>query len=52
MLGGDAFVAEGATQLVDFIKTTYNQSLKMEFMGNAQVEILVECVVVGDKGVG
>ena len=52
MLGGDAFVAKDATQLVDLVKATDNQSLKVEFSGNAEVEILVKGVVVSDKGLG
>ena len=52
MLGGDAFVTKDATQLIDLIEAAYNQSLKVKFGGNAQVEILVKGVVVGGKGTG
>jgi hypothetical protein len=52
VLNGDAFIAEDATQLVNLVKATYNQSLEMKFMGNAQVEILVKGMVVSGKGAG
>ena len=52
MPGGDALVAEDTTQLVNPVQATDNQSLEVEFWGNAQVEILVEGLVVGGEGAG
>ena len=52
MYSGDAFISEGATQLINLIKTAYNQSFEGKLKGNAQVEILIKGMVVSDKGTG
>ncbi|MBA7706982.1 hypothetical protein ES703_115843 [subsurface metagenome] len=52
VLGRDTFIAENAAQLINPVKTTYNQSLKVQFGGNTQVEVLVKGVMVRDKGTG
>ncbi|MBA7590914.1 hypothetical protein ES708_33057 [subsurface metagenome] len=52
MLGGDAFVAEGAPNLVDLVEAADEQPLEVQFQSDAQIEFLVERLVVGGKGVG
>ncbi|MBA7695965.1 hypothetical protein ES703_104607 [subsurface metagenome] len=52
VLGGDAFIAEGASQFIDPVQTTDNQSLEVKLQGDTQVEVLVKGVVVGDEGLG
>ena len=50
MPGRDTFITKGSTQLIHLVKTTYDQSFKIKFMGNAQVKILVKGVMVSGKG--
>ncbi len=52
MSGGNAFIAEYAPQFVDAVQTSDDKSLEVEFRRNAQVEVLVEGVVVGNEGPG
>ena len=52
VLGGDALVAEDAPQLVDLVEAADDQPLEVQLQGDAQVEVLVEGVVVGDEGAG
>ena len=42
-------VAENSAHLVDPLKSSDYKALEIEFKGNAQVEILVEGVVMGHK---
>src|SRR5262245_42240716 len=48
----DTFIAEIAPNFVNAFKPTHNQSLEIEFDGDAQVEVAVQCIVMGDKGAG
>ena len=52
VLEGDALVAEIAPDLVDPIQPAHQQAFEVKLKRNAQVEILVELVVVGDEGLG
>ena len=45
----DAFVAKDPANLVDLVEPAHNQPLQVQFGGNAQVELLVQGVVVGDE---
>ena len=45
----DAFIAKITADLVDAFEATHQQPLEIELEGNAQVEILLELVVMGDK---
>ena len=42
-------VAENSAHLVDSLKSADYKALEVEFKGNAQVEVLVEGVVMGHK---
>src|SRR5260370_6353150 len=48
----DTLIAEIAPNLVNAFKPAHNQSLEIEFNGDAQVEVAVECIVMRDKGAG
>jgi len=50
--GGDAFVAEDATQLVNPVQPADDEPLEVKLKGDAQVEVLVEGLVVGGEGAG
>ncbi len=52
VLEGDALVAEIAPDLVDPVQPAHDQPLEIQLEGNAQEEILVQLVVVGDEGLG
>ena len=52
MLGGNALVAEDAADLVDALHPAHEQPLQMQLGGDAEVEVRVEGVVVGDEGPG
>ena len=52
MLGGDALVAEDAADLVDALEAADDEALEVELGGDAQVEVAVQGVVVGDEGPG
>ena len=52
VLEGDALVAEIAPDLVDPVQTAHHQPLEVELEADAQVEVLVKLVVVGDEGLG
>ena len=48
----DALVPEDPADLVDLIEPADDQPLEVELGGDAQVELLVQRVVVGDEGFG
>src|SRR5690606_31253344 len=48
----DAFVAEGAAELVDAIEAAHEEALEIELGRDAQVELEVERVVVRAEGLG
>ena len=50
--GGDALVAEHPADLEDLLEAAHHQPLEVELGGDAQVEVEVEGVVVGDEGLG
>ena len=50
VVGGESFVAEVAVDFVDAVEAADHQALQVEFRRDAQVEIDVEGVVVGDEG--
>ncbi len=50
MLEGDAFVAEISTNLINAFQSTHEQSFQIELKGNSQEEVLMELVMMGDKG--
>ena len=50
--GGDALVAEHPSDLEDLLEPAHHQPLEVELGGDAQVEVEVEGVVVGDEGLG
>ena len=50
VVGGEAFVAEVAVDLVDAVEAAHHQALQVELGRDAQVEIDIEGVVVGDEG--
>jgi hypothetical protein len=52
VLGGNTLVTENATYLVNLVEATNDQSFKVKFQSNAQVEVLVEGVVVSNEGTG
>ena len=45
-----ALIAEILGQLVHLLETADNKPLQVELIGNAQVEGLIECVVMGSEG--
>ena len=47
-----ALVAEGAAQLKDALVPAHQQALEVELGRDAQVEVMVEGVVVGDERLG
>ena len=49
MDGVNSFIAEIAVDFVHPVKTTHDQPLQIQFRRDAQVQIHVECVVVGDE---
>ncbi len=52
VLGGDAFVAEVAVDLVDAIHAADYEALEVELGGDAELEVEIEGVVVGEEGAG
>ena len=48
----DALVAEDATDFIDLVEAAYDEALQVQLRGDAQVELLVEGVVVSDEGSG
>ena len=50
--GGDALVAEHPSDLEHLLEAAHHQPLEVELGGDAQVEVEVEGVVVGDEGLG
>src|SRR4051812_2729826 len=48
--GADAFVAEVTVDLVDAVEATDDEALKVELGRDAEEEVEVELVVVGDEG--
>ena len=46
----DTFIAEYASDLIDFIEPAYDQPLQVQFQRDAQLHILVEGVEMGLKG--
>ncbi len=52
VLGGDALVAEDGADLVHAVEAADDQALEVKLGGDAQVEVAVEGVVVGDEGAG
>jgi hypothetical protein len=52
VLGGDAFVAEVAVDLVDAIHAADYETLEVELGGDAEFEVEIEGVVVGEEGAG
>lgn len=52
MTGGNALIAQHAANLVDPLQAPHDQALEIELGGDAQVEVSIEGVVVGDEGPG
>ncbi len=52
VLRGDPFVPEVAVDLVDPINAPDDEPLQVELRGDAEVEVQVQRVVVGDEGAG
>ncbi len=52
VLGGDALVAEDGPNLVDAVEAADDEALEVQLGGDAQIEVAVERVVVGDEGLG
>ena len=50
VLKAHPFVAEVAPDLIDAVKAADDQPLEIKLKGDAQVEVLVQLVVMGDKG--
>ena len=50
VLEADALVAEVAADLVDAVESAHDQPLQIQFKADAQVEVLVQLVVMRDKG--
>ena len=50
--GGDALVAEAPTDLVDALHAADEETLEVKLGGDAQEEVHVEGVVMGDEGLG
>jgi hypothetical protein len=46
--GGDAFVAEVAVDLEDLLQAAHHQALQVQLRGDAQEQLHVQRVVVGD----
>ncbi len=49
VLGGDPFIAEIAVDLVHAVEPADHQSLQIKLRGNAQVEVEIEGIVMGDE---
>ena len=49
MVSGDAFIAEVAIDLVDALQASHHQPLEVQLWRDAEVEVHVERVVVGDE---
>src|SRR6516165_4830958 len=52
VLGGNAFVAEVAIDLVDAVEAPHNQPLQVELRRDAEIKVQIQGVVVGYKGPG
>jgi hypothetical protein len=52
MFRRDTLVTEDATYLINLIESPDNKSLEVQFQGNAEIKVLVESIMVGDKWVG
>ena len=52
VLLGDALVAEVLADLVDSFVAADDQPLEVELIGDAEVEVLIQDVMMGDKGPG
>src|SRR5687767_7158190 len=44
------FITEVTPNFVDAIKSTYDEPLEIQLKRDAQIEVLVELIMVGDKG--
>ncbi len=49
MLRGDAFVAEVAVDLINAVQPAHGEALQVKFRRNAQVQIHIERIVMGNK---
>ena len=49
MFVADAFVAEVAADLVDRVNATDQQTLQIQLETDAQIQVLMQLIVVGDK---